>query len=308
MMLPCRGLGVGLLALLVTLTGCTLTEVTTPDGRDLLVVEGVLRSGRSTQTVLLHRSLSGTLVKGEPGARVAIRTPGGADIVLAEGDVEACTNNLSLLRDEMLEVEATCYTAIFTATPGESYELRITTTDGLIVRGKTTLPGSFEFAVPAAHIRDCGLPAMTNLPLVWTQSEGAWAYLATIGVRGLREGFSGSGIEAPDFLQLTGLAISQSDTTIVLPREFGVFERFGDNQALLQALQLGFPAGARVELVVAAADRNYVNGVRGGAFNPSGNVRISSVVGDGVGIFGSIAVLNLNVRVGENLLLPRCLR
>ncbi|CAN5649779.1 hypothetical protein BH23GEM8_BH23GEM8_17820 [soil metagenome] len=308
MMMPQRVFGIGLLAVLVTLTGCTLTEVTTPEGRDLLVVEGVLRSGRSTQSVLLHRSLMGTLVKGEPRAHVAIWTPQGEEVVLDEGPLESCTDNLSLLRDEMLVVEATCYTSIFTAIPGQSYELRVTTADGLTVRGRTTLPGRFDFVVPSANILNCALPPMTNLSLVWTQSEGAWAYLATIGVRGLREGFAGSGIEAPEFLQLTGLAISQSDTTIVLPREFGLFERFGDDQALLLALQRGFPAGTRVELVVSAADRNYVNGVRGGAFNPSGNVRISSVVGDGVGIFGSIVVLNLNVRVGENLPLPNCLR
>jgi hypothetical protein len=307
MMTPLR-FGIGLLAVLVTLTGCTLADVTTPEGRDILIVEGVLRSGRNTQSVLLHRSLTGSVVSGEPGAHVVIRTSQGEEFVLTEGPAVSCTDNLSLLQDEMLVVEATCYTTIFDARPGQTYELRITTTDGLSLRGRTTLPGRFDFLVPATDVRDCALPPLTNLPLVWTQSEGAWAYLARIGVRGLREGLAGSGIVAPEFLQLTGLAISQSDTTIVLPREFGVFERFGDDRALLQALQLGFPTGARVELVVSAADRNYVNAVRGGAFNPSGNVRISSVVGDGVGIFGSIVVLNLNVRVGENLPLPDCLR
>jgi hypothetical protein len=308
MMMSSRLWAVGLLATLVTLAGCTLTEVTTPEGRDLLVVEGVLRSGRHAQSVLLHRSLMGTLVRGEPGARVAILTPQGGEIVLDEGPLKDCTINLALLEAEMLEVEATCYTSTFTANPGETYELRITTADGLTVRGRTTLPGSFEFRTPAANVVHCTLPPMTNLPLVWTQSEGAWAYLSRIEVRGLRSGFPGTGIDAPDVLQLTGLAISQSDTSIVLPREFGLFDRFSGNLPLLQALQLGFPAGTRIDLVLSAADRNFVNAVRGGAFNPSGNVRISSVVGDGVGVFGSIVRLRLDVDVGENDSLPDCLR
>jgi len=49
---------------------------------------------------------------------------------------------------------------------------------------------------------------------------------------------------------------------------------------------------------VAAADRNYVNAVRGGGFNPSGPVRVSSVVGDGIGTFGSLVPLRLFVVVG----------
>jgi hypothetical protein len=50
---------------------------------------------------------------------------------------------------------------------------------------------------------------------------------------------------------------------------------------------------------VAAADRNYINGVRGGSFNPSGPVRISSVVGDAVGVFGSLVPLHASIIIGS---------
>ncbi|MBD0319449.1 MAG: hypothetical protein ICV87_03885, partial [Gemmatimonadetes bacterium] len=69
------------------------------------------------------------------------------------------------------------------------------------------------------------------------------------------------------------------------------------DNAALTALQSGFPDGVSVHLVVAAADRNYVNGVRGGSFNPSGPVRVSSVTGDGVGVFGSLVPLYVHIRV-----------
>jgi hypothetical protein len=117
-------------------------------------------------------------------------------------------------------------------------------------------------------------------------------------VLGLRPILAERGIiDAPDPLDLQGLAVSAEDTTLVLPDEFGVFERFEYDQDVLRALQGGFPDGVDVVLMVAAADRNYVNGVRGGRFNPSGPVRISSVVGDGVGVFGSLVPLYVRIDV-----------
>ena len=46
---------------------------------------------------------------------------------------------------------------------------------------------------------------------------------------------------------------------------------------------------------IAAADRNYVNWVRGGNFNPSGQVRVPSVRGDGTGVFAATVVRSLRV-------------
>ncbi len=96
--------------------------------------------------------------------------------------------------------------------------------------------------------------------------------------------------DPPDELDLLGLAIGAADTTIVFPQEFGVFDRFTVDRDLLLALQEGLPAGARADVLVAAGDRNFVNWVRGGNFNPSGQVRVPSVTGDGTGVFGSLVV------------------
>ncbi|HLM67787.1 MAG TPA: hypothetical protein VK358_09680, partial [Longimicrobium sp.] len=81
------------------------------------------------------------------------------------------------------------------------------------------------------------------------------------------------------------------------------------NQDLLRALQGGLPDKTAATVVVAAADRNFVNGVRGGNFNPSGQVRISSIVGDGVGVFGSLTPLSFTIRVGivNDASLPPCI-
>ncbi len=297
-----------ILLLLPLLAGCELAEVTTPEGRDLLVVEGAIRAGNHRQSILLHRTLMGNVVRGEPGARVAIVRPDGTAVVLQEEPVTACTDNLASLAADSTEVRASCYSARFTVQPGATYELNITTADDLALRARTTVPGDFDLRVPALPRNSlCRLQPFTNIPLVWSQSQGAWAYFGRIGVSGLREAFAGTGIAAPEYLQLTGLAISQSDTTMLLPRDFGVFDRFDGDLDLLLALQAGFPAGSRVEMSMTAADRNYVNGVRGGAFNPSGNVRISSVVGDGVGMFGSVVIRRLMVDVSTGGTLQPCL-
>jgi hypothetical protein len=90
-----------------------------------------------------------------------------------------------------------------------------------------------------------------------------------------------------DPLYLLGLAVSAADTTIVFPGEFGAFDRYDLDQGLALALQKGLPAGTDARVVVTAADRNYVNWVRGGNFNPSGVVKIPSLRGDGTGVFAT---------------------
>lgn len=297
-------------------TGCELTEVTTAEPRDVLVVESVLRPDRQVQEVLLHRTLQGLVVQGEPDARVRVRTEDGTEIPFLLVSRESClSGDTRLLRgDDTLRVEATCYRSpggeqAPWVEPGRGYELLVETPRGERVRGSTRLPGAFDLRGLRRALRDpstgerrCFLPPATRLPLVWSASPGAWAYLTEMEVYGLRRALAGSGIESiPDPLRLLGVSVSESDTTVVVPSEVGVFDRLSYSQDLLRALQTGFPEDVQVHVVVAAADRNYVNAVRGGPFNPSGSVRVSSVVGDGVGVFGSIVPrrLVMDVRAGR---------
>lgn len=294
-------------------SGCTLTEVTTAPGEDVLVVEGVLRSDRDVQEILLHRTLQGRVVYGAPGAQVAVQQENGARQVFREVAVETCTSVGKRFRsgEDSLDVRATCYVSPASAgrwvVPGGRYTLDVVTPRGERVRGSTQVPQSFDLRglTRAVRLRNgdrsCVLPPYTPLPLVWSTSAGTWAYLTEMEARGLRNALAGSGLQdIPDPLQLTGVSVSAADTTLLVPTEVGVFERFSYDQDFLRAIQNGFPAGTQVDLVVAATDRNFVNSVRGGAFNPSGNVRVSSVVGDGVGVFGSLVarVLRVDVRPG----------
>jgi len=291
--------------------GCEVAEVTTAPGEDVVVVEAVLRTDRAVQQVLLHRTVDGTLAGGVDGARVTVTG--------AAGDVHTLVPRIGCYfidplyaQSDTLDFDGSCYA---TATgdvgwvqPSQTYDLRVETPDGRVIQGRTTVPG--EYQVPSLPQHPtlgflCSLAPDSTFELLWTQSEGAWSYVADLSITGL-SGLAGGGLHIPNPMLVRGVSVSQADTTLVLPTEFGVFERLQYDNELLLAIRDGFPEGARMDLVLAAVDRNWLNSVRGTGFNPSGQVRISTVVGDGVGVFGSLNVQRAIVVVRKSTPIPRC--
>jgi hypothetical protein len=287
--------------------GCTLAEVVVPESRDVLVVEAVLRTDQVQQTIVLHRSVRDGASLPEPRATVAVVRPGGGSVPFFRS--ESCPiGNLPAggSSDARLELGVTCYYSHpfhgRWVLPGATYELEIVVGPDERIGGRTTVPGAFALVgLPFdAGIEDpppCRLPPDSGFELRWTRSAGAWGYIAPLSIHGL-SAIAPPGVDAPEPLELTGVAVSAADTSIMLPAEFGVFDRFRGNQELLRLLQRGLPEGTAATVTVAAADRNYINGIRGGTFSPSGQVRISSVTGDGVGVFGSLVPLRGAVEVG----------
>jgi hypothetical protein len=191
-------------------------------------------------------------------------------------------------------------------------ELEVFLEDDQVLRGGTVIPDDIQLIEPVAR-NLCALPPGENLEFVWSRSPGVWAYMAETEIKELRSALAAEGIEVEtDSVALLGVAISDSDTTIVFPREFGVFDRFDLEQEVAVALQEGLPRGAVADVVIAAVDQNYVNWVRGGNFNPSGSVRVSSLRGPGVGVLGSVVRRTIVVKGGDpsyspGALLPNCL-
>lgn len=290
------------------LSGCTIADVAVAPGEDRLVVEAVLRADSRAQFILLHRAVQDGVAQGETGAQVAVTRDDGLRVTFQQTSAQACYSIDSAYEraDDPIEILGTCYGSPPEAggwvIPGHTYDLEVRTAGGDQARGRTTVPGWFDLkGVPFSRLQGqpplpCTLPPLTPLPLAWTQAAGAWGYIAPLRIQGLRTVLPDT-FNAPDPLQLVGVSVSARDTSLVLPGEFGVFDRFDFNQNLLRLLQTGLPQGTTARVVVAAADRNYINGVRGGAFNPSGPIRISSVVGDAVGVFGSIAPLTAQIIV-----------
>lgn len=291
--------------------------MTAPASEDVLIVEAVLRAGEPRQRILLHRSIEGGVVRGETGASVTV-TDASRTITFAETDLSQC---LLAVTDSILlanaTIEASCYLspaeAGYFVTPGDEYELRIETTRGEVARGRTQVPGDFTFRNPAVALHpverfaECAL-ATVPFELIWGRSEGAWAYLIGLHQADWGAELKAQGFDVPDPLDLVGVAVSAADTTLSFPAHLAAFGLGDIDQRVLLALGSGLPRGDSTALVVLAADRNYVNAVRGARrFNPSGDVRVSSIVGDGFGVFGSVVPVTIRSRrVGRPPATPLC--
>ena len=296
-------------------TACDLTSSVEIEPADVIVVEAYLRARAGVQEVFLYRTLprgSGSLEV--DGATVVATGPIGSD---RERQVEfSPTDNASVcaVSDQLPgDGIGTCYMGLLAPEPGQTYTLEVRTADGLELSGATTLPGDFELRQPVIHgdrhdpVPDsCVVRSDERLELIWTQSEGARSYIIEAGFTGLADGLSARGVtDPPDDLDLTGLAVGQADTTLVFPNELGVFDRFSLDRDVALALQQGLPTGAAADIVVAAGDQNYVNWIRGGNFNPSGQVRVPSITGDGTGVFGSLVAERVTI-LSETTGYPAC--
>jgi hypothetical protein len=295
-------------AIVVALAGCELSEVTIAESERSVVAEAyvrlhVLRQDLFGQTplpvpapalsVLLHETLgpSGTSAA-VPGARITITRPANGQVIpFGEDALGDCVITIPV------EGKGTCYTP---AVPGVAYEdmregerlsLRVELPGGGVLTSETIIPGRFELL----NVRDatqCTLAPRTGTGIVWSRSAGAWGYVAETFVNGLSQTF---GEQVSDPLFLWGFSASAQDTTIVFPREFGVFARGELDRDVAVGLQVGLPDSTNALVTVGAIDRNWLNWARGGNFNPSGQVRVPSVRGDGTGVFGSSVMRSFRV-------------
>jgi hypothetical protein len=293
------------LPIALLLPGCSLTETTLADAQDTVILELVLRAGDpDDQRAFLYRSVGTGLTTGVSGATIEVSDAQGRVMTFAETAPRQCISS-----DVMGPLDGTCYIEVrgsFEVRPGETYGLRATLRDGGIITGRTTVPGEFDIVRPVTDV--CRLEPDREIELRWSMADGAWVYVAEADLGGLATALEPRGIElAEEPLRLLGLAISREDTTLTFPGEFGLFDRADPAVAdALLAIRDGLPAGVRAGVVVAAADRNYVNWVRGGNFNPSGLVRVPSVSGAGTGLFGSVVVRPLVLTTVEQSTAAPC--
>lgn len=292
-----------LVAAAAAVTGCDLAEITVaePASRVLAELYVVIRAEGPRVRAFLHRTTGTESPREVPGARIRLSWDDGPETELESLERSRCIAAGEIGGGvEVPEGEGSCYglggAALSGLGPGDDARVVIDLPDGGRLRGRTTIPGDFGLLGTPGEAARCRLAPDTPLPLSWTASNGAWAYATETLISGLEDALSGRDIEIPsDPLFLLGLSISANDTTIVYPRELGVFERFDLDRELSLVLQEGLPAGTSASVSVAALDRNYVNWVRGGNFNPSGQVRVPSLSGDGSGVFGSVVVRSFRV-------------
>ena len=300
-----RVLGPTTLAATLMAGGCRLEDVSLADPADVVVAEMVLQAGDSQQVALLHRTLAGRSLS-VPGATVQLTWPGGGVVTLQPVPGSRCVNAGATFNPDTI---SSCYATApgeeSLVVPGGTYHLRIQTTDGRVLTGVTTVPRDFQLVRPKEK-QQCYLAPRTLLPIEWTRSDSAWVYLSETRLQNIRRALDGS---APTngSLDMVGLSVTAADTTIVFPAEFGLFDRGDESDTpILVALQDGLPAGVTASVTVAAADRNYVQWVRRGTFNPSGTIQIPSMQGDGTGVFGSMVPKRFTLTSTNNGRFPSC--
>jgi hypothetical protein len=298
-------------AALFATSACELREITLATPDNVVVAEVVLRAGAVSQTAYLHRTSTGEGSARVFGAHIRVTdAEDGSSFIMDVRPDEAC---LDPVPPADHPGTGTCYGAEAPEPlilPGRTYTLRIELGDGGVLTGSTAVPGEFEVMRPGTEA--CRLAARENYELTWTLSEGTSIYLIEAQMAGLREALRRAGIDVPGAgtVELLGFSVTAQDTTLVFPSELGLFDRLDEDlHPILIAIRGGLPPGVTTMGSVTAADRNYVNWVRGGNFNPSGPVRISSLRGDGIGVFGSLVTRTFDMVTdaeGEVSELPVC--
>ena len=279
------------LAAPTVLAACDLEDILIVEVEDVVVAEIYVNLAEDPTENEVRAYLHYTV--GAPGsggdeltnARIVVSRSDGLTLDLGVNELDACLDSLPTVGDGV------CFLANPAQTPnlipGDQLEVQVTLADGGILFGATHVPSSFQIdGIPTA----CRLDPDTLLPLLWSSSDGAWAYVSETSISGLTAALEPEGIaveEDDDPLHLLGLSISDQDTTTVFPSEFGIFDRFDLDHDLATRLQEGLPDSTTAEVSITAVEGNYVNWARGGNFNPSGLVRVPSLRGDGTGVFAA---------------------
>lgn len=283
-------LRLGALSAALLAGGCELAEVDIVDVEDVVVAEVYVDLASDPTDNAAFAFLHPTIGQADPAidaleaATVTItRASDAFTFSLSNGDLDEC------LESQVNTLAGACFRAADADAqqlrPGDRLDVTVQLVGGGVITGTAAVPGDFDLV---GTTEACRVPADTNIDLRWTSSEGAWAYLNETSIRGLPDLLAAEGIEMDDDpLYLLGLSISDADTTIVFPSEFGVFNRFDLQTDVATRLQRGVPSNATAQITVRAVDRNFVNWARGGNFNPSGQVRVPSLFGDGTGVFGA---------------------
>ena len=271
------------------LAACDLEEITIVEIVDVVIAEIYVNLAEDPTENEIRAYLHYTV--GAPGsgvdeltdALIVVGRSDGLTLDLAVNELDACLDSLPTVGSGV------CFLANPAQTPnlrpGDLLEVEVTLADGGTLLGAARVPSSFQIDGVSTT---CRLDPNTLLPIRWSRSEGAWAYFNETSILGLPDALEPEGIVVEeDPLKLLGLSISEQDTTIVFPSEFGVFDRFDLAQDVATRLQDGLPTSTTAEVSITAVEGNFVNWVRGGNFNPSGQVRVPSLRGDGTGVFAA---------------------
>ncbi|HUL48396.1 MAG TPA: DUF4249 family protein [Gemmatimonadales bacterium] len=258
---------------LVLAFGCKLTEVTqAPPGTPAIVVQSILSTAESTQTVLVQQSQEGDTTSGVSGATVA----------LTDLDPRGCSTPTVILREVPLApgvIPGTYQGRFCSLAAGDRVTLHVTTPTGQVVTGQTTIPGITSPLIEAGAMTAGLPPASLTLDRI-TDSLSVTAQ--PVRARALFvEAVRTTAGEDPS------LQVATDTTTVRLPGN--LIDPTGDGRVI-------FRAGAYYDLTAAGMDTNYYDFFRS-ATNPLTGRGFINHLNGAVGVFGSVAPLGYELRV-----------
>lgn len=237
------------------------------------------------------------------GATLRIAGESGASVDLVEQpNQESCFKLEPLPTGHHPPVFGTCYLATASPSPfapGEGLSLTIWSPEGGTATGISRLPEAFA---PSGGLASgdgrCLTEPDQNHRFSWSAAEGAWAYLGGALVEGLDPALwpGDASRYAGEALHLTGLPFRRDSTEMVFPRNLATLTGTQPvGVELSRVLQAGLPGGATAQVAVGAIDRNWYNWIRLPTFETvfvnsafdTGEIRVPSIFGHGVGVFGA---------------------
>jgi hypothetical protein len=257
------------------LGACEFGKAVIPAPAPRIVVHAVLNAGAAEQVLLVESSLTGRVVindslKFDP--LDPIRTAGGEPISGADVRLLTGTDSVGVAATETrVNGRGTGRYVVSRAqlavAPGATYRLRIRTTDGRVVTGRTVVPGA-----PGGWSADA---ALTKQPLAFNRDQDSlrlrWSGAAGARTYAVR-------VETP----YGPWALFSDSTSFTLS---GGLRNF-----LAAGLPNVFLPGFAQQLSVTAVDQNFYDYNRSGNDPFGGTGLISSVTG-GLGLFGSLVVI-----------------
>jgi Domain of unknown function (DUF4249) len=249
--------------LLVALGGCKFREVlNAPPGPPALVVEGVLNTADTVQTVLVESSQAGDTTIGL----------GGAVVQLTDSTPRGCATPVVRLAEAAGPTPRPgAYTGAFCSlAPGDRVLLRVSTPDGQVVTGATEVPG-----LGAVSIRVGAVTAAAPDTLTMDRTRDSLAVNTVLDrARALEvEAVRTTAGEVP------ALNVTTDTAAVIVP---------GDIVQPRDSTRSVFRAGAYYRLTVAAMDSNYFDYARS-ATNPLTGTGFINHLDGALGVFGSVA-------------------
>jgi hypothetical protein len=267
------------------LTSCELTEVTVAPGDPRVVVQAVLSAGATEQFVVVERSLTGEVLAtgtddgippGEP--RIPIT---GAVVVLDHEGPSSCATPVDTLAPEagasgIYQTSSSC-----DLEPGDRVRLTVTTPDGDVVTGTTTIPGARAVSVRLATDSATAVGQLLELDrerdTIRIRVDAILARAMQVEVRRFDD---------PDEI---AVYLFTDSLGVALPGDLiNPFE--GDDGEPV------FEVGREYFLTVAVTDTNYYDFVRSRSDPFTGRGFLNHLEG-GIGVFGSVEAYTYYLRV-----------